>query len=94
MIRYISIQDAKRHKNIHHRIPSGSEMLGEISSVCRYQKYCVSDDLSHSVSSSVEAEDDTIFDTFCIRVFDSDAGHSDHGRVPCEHRILLKQMCI
>ena len=42
------IQDAARQRNIHHLIPPHSEIEPEMSSVVRYQKYCVSDDISHS----------------------------------------------
>ena len=42
------IQDAARQRNIHHLIPPQSEIDSEMSSVVRYQKYCVSDDISHS----------------------------------------------
>ena len=75
------IQAARRHRNIHQRIPSGSEILDDISNVCRYQKYCVSDDFSHSVSTSDELKDDVISDTLALKVLVKD-GHSDHGRVP------------
>ena len=42
------IQEAKRQRNIHHFMPPQSEIDSEMSSVVRYQKYCVSDDISHS----------------------------------------------
>ena len=42
------IQEAARHRNIHHLMPPQSEIDSEMSSVVRYQKYCVSEDISHS----------------------------------------------
>ena len=41
-------QDAARQRNIHHLMPPVSEIDSEMSSVVRYQKYCVSEDISHS----------------------------------------------
>ena len=42
------IQEVARQRNIHHLMPPKSEIDSEMSSVVRYQKYCVSDDISHS----------------------------------------------
>ena len=82
------IQEANKHKNIHHRIPSGSPILGEMSSVCRYQKYCVSDDLSHSVSRSVEVNDEPTLVKLVARLLVV-TGHSAHGSVPY-YVVILK----
>ena len=41
-------QERARQRNIHHLMPPNSEMDSEMSRVSRYQKYCVSDDSSHS----------------------------------------------
>ena len=73
-------QEAARQRNIHHLMPPQSEIDSEMSSVVRYQKYCVSDDISHSGTRFMTALAVPLLPSATITV-SSSVGQYDQGSV-------------